>query len=409
MYNNKIQVVTDGALIKLVYNMAAGESIRRFDDGMLSNNTIKGIVSCSVSYEQGSTRLIYSLNVKPSLASMLRQSMKKNMVLSIFKEIAGVMQNSQSYMLSERNFVLDPRYIFIDTSKLTVEMIYIPTNDVCGVNLAQFIKTCISLGVFDTSMDSSYLTQLLNFVNTHEDISAFGLIKLIDEMMSDKVPSVPPSRPVVQVAQPIQMVNPQPAAAQNKPAGIPVQPVNQPSQQPQKTVSGKQKNGLFGSLLGKSKDTSSSKDNNPVSAPQPATGFSGIAIPGVNQLIMDNENGAPMAISPNKQEPKQAPTKKTPFLVDRNGKSTVIDRSPFWIGKSRQSQIVNSLVIDGDAGISKNHAYIECVNGKYYIVDPKSTNGTFINGKMIAKNSRTELKDGMKIGFWKAEFIFKVK
>ena len=66
-------------------------------------------------------------------------------------------------------------------------------------------------------------------------------------------------------------------------------------------------------------------------------------------------------------------------------------------------------MIDGDAGVSKNHAYIENVNGKYYIVDPKSTNGTFINGKMIAKNTRTELKDGIKIGIWKEEFIFRVK
>ena len=194
MYSNKIKVMTEGALIKLVYEMAPGESIRCFDDGMLSNNTIKGIVSCSVSYDQENTRLIYSLNVKPSLASMLRQSMTKNMVLSVFSDIASVMENSQSFMLSERNFVLDPRYIFIDTANHSVEMIYIPTNDVCGVYLSQFIKTCISLGVFDTSMDSSYLTRLLNFVNTHTDVSASGLKKLIDEMMNNKTPEAPARR-----------------------------------------------------------------------------------------------------------------------------------------------------------------------------------------------------------------------
>lgn len=393
MYNNKIQVMTEGALIKLVYDMAPGESIRRFDDGMLSNNTIKGIVSCSVSYDQERTRLIYSLNIKPSLASMLRQNMTKNTVLSVFRSIAAVMENSQSFMLSERNFVLDPRYIFIDTANLSVEMIYIPTNDVCGVYLSQFIKTCVSLGVFDTSMDSSYLTQLLNFVNTHADVSASGLRKLIDEMMTDKVPAAPARRPV----QPQQPAPAAPAARNIQPE-IPAATVSE-NKQPQTPPAGKSKNGLFGSILGKSKETPAKTPNPKPSAPaQNAPGFSGIAIPGSDQLIIDNakpEAPAPKAV--------QA------YLADKNGRSIVIDKSPFWIGKSRQSQIVNSLIIDGDAGVSKNHAYIENANGRFYIVDPKSTNGTFINGKMIPKNSRTELKDGVTIGIWKEEFIFKVK
>lgn len=390
MYSNKIKVMTEGALIKLVYEMAPGESIRCFDDGMLSNNTIKGIVSCSVSYDQENTRLIYSLNVKPSLASMLRQSMTKNMVLSVFSGIASVMENSQSFMLSERNFVLDPRYIFIDTANHSVEMIYIPTNDVCGVYLSQFIKTCISLGVFDTSMDSSYLTRLLNFVNTHTDVSASGLKKLIDEMMNNKTPEAPARHPV-QPAQQSQSAQSAPARSSQ---AIPSSPVPRENPNPQTPPPGKSKNGIFGSLLGKSKGTAAK-----TSAPAPgAPGFAGIAIPGSDQLIIDNAASV-----------KQTPKAPQAHLVDKTGRSAIIDKSPFWIGKSRQSQTANSLIIDGDAGVSKNHAYIENSNGKYYIVDPRSTNGTFINGKIIPKNTRTELKDGMKIGIWKEEFIFRVK
>lgn len=403
MYNNKIQVAAEGALIKLVYDMAPGESIRRFDDGMLSNNTIKGIVSCSVSYDQGSTRLIYSLNVKPSLASMLRQSMTRNAVLSIFRSIAAVMENSQSFMLSERNFVLDPRYIFIDTQKSAAEMIYIPTNDVCELRLGQFIKTCISLGVFDTSMDSSYLTQLLNFVNTHADVSAASLRKLIDEMLNSRVPAAPPRR-TVQTA---------PAAAAPKPAEVrsetPAVPAAAESEPPQ-TSPAKQKGGLLG-LLGKSRE-SPAKENAKAPAPaQQAPGFAGIAIPGSDQLIIDGtpQKSAPQPQAAQKTSLQKPSPKKTAQLVDKNGRGTVIDKSPFWIGKSRQSQTVNSLIIDGDAGVSKNHAYIESAGGKYYIIDPRSTNGTYINGKMIPKNSRTELKDGMKISFWKEEFTFRVK
>lgn len=398
MYNNKMHVMTEGALIRLVYDMVPGEVIRRFDNGMLSNNSIGGIVSFSVSYDNGNTRLIYSLNVRPTLASMLRQNMTKNTVLSIFRNIAAVMENSQLFMLSERNFVLDPRYIFVDTSDLSVEMIYVPTNDVCGVYLGQFIKTCVTLGVFDTSVDSSYLTQLLNFVNTHADVSASGLRKLIDDMMNDKTPAPQPRQPAP-AAQPVR------PAAVAKPAAPAAgsAPVNTPAQ----AAAAKNKNGLFGSLLNRSKEASPVQNATPAPAAKPvkqpkqvqtAPGFSGIAIPGADQLIIDG-----------KQQENKVTRSAVPCLVDKNGRSIPVSGSPFWIGKSRQSQIVNSLVIDGDAGVSKNHAYIENANGKYYIVDPKSTNGTFINGKMIAKNTRTELKDGMKIGIWKEEFIFRVK
>lgn len=399
MYNNKMHVMTEGALIRLVYDMAPGEVIRRFDNGMLSNNSIGGIVSFSVSYDNGNTRLIYSLNVRPALASMLRQNMTKNTVLSIFRNIAAVMENSQLFMLSERNFVLDPRYIFVDSSDLSVEMIYVPTNDVCGVYLGQFIKTCITLGVFDTSVDSSYLTQLLNFVNTHSDMSASGLRKLIDDMMNDKTPSPQPRQPAP-AAQPVR------PAAVAKSAVQAVGPA--PESTPAQPSAAKNKNGLFGSLLNRSKEAAPAQNAaspapaaKPVKQPkqvQTAPGFSGIAIPGADQLIIDG-----------KQQERKAAMPAVPCLVDKNGRSIPVSGSPFWIGKSRQSQIVNSLVIDGDAGVSKNHAYIENVNGKYYIVDPKSTNGTFINGKMIAKNTRTELKDGIKIGIWKEEFIFRVK
>lgn len=72
-------------------------------------------------------------------------------------------------------------------------------------------------------------------------------------------------------------------------------------------------------------------------------------------------------------------------------------------------QIVNSLIIDGNVGVSKNHAVIELMNGKYFLTDPHSTNGTYINGRMIEKGVRNELADGMKIGIWKEEFIFRME
>ena len=49
---NNIQVITDGAYTKFVYSLAQNETILSFPEGMLSNNSIKGVAGYSISYEQ---------------------------------------------------------------------------------------------------------------------------------------------------------------------------------------------------------------------------------------------------------------------------------------------------------------------------------------------------------------------
>ena len=40
-------------------------------------------------------------------------------------------------------------------------------------------------------------------------------------------------------------------------------------------------------------------------------------------------------------------------------------------------------MIDDNKAVSREHAEIRCLSGKYYIYDMDSANGTFVNGKQV--------------------------
>src|SRR3954466_11916627 len=57
----------------------------------------------------------------------------------------------------------------------------------------------------------------------------------------------------------------------------------------------------------------------------------------------------------------------------------------------------------GDAGVSSKHAKIWCEDGKYFLMDMGSTNGTFVNDKDV---DREQLNDGDVITFGMTKAAF---
>jgi hypothetical protein len=84
-----------------------------------------------------------------------------------------------------------------------------------------------------------------------------------------------------------------------------------------------------------------------------------------------------------------------PVLTYKDGKNLDITTIPFLLGKMK-SRVDG--VIDG-AGISRIHAIIKEVDGRYYLSDLNSLNGTEINGSPLDANETAEIKEGDKISF----------
>ncbi len=87
-----------------------------------------------------------------------------------------------------------------------------------------------------------------------------------------------------------------------------------------------------------------------------------------------------------------------------NGKEVHIplDRLPMTVGKLAS---VSDLVLD-DTTVSKMHARFEEHNGKVYLCDLNSTNGTIHNGVMLEVNQSVALEPGDKLRFGRTCFTY---
>lgn len=69
----------------------------------------------------------------------------------------------------------------------------------------------------------------------------------------------------------------------------------------------------------------------------------------------------------------------------------------------------SDIFIANNSYISKNHALIVSQNGNYYIVDRGSKNKTYVNGKAVVPEIKTEIDSGTIIRLANEEFIFKIQ
>jgi pSer/pThr/pTyr-binding forkhead associated (FHA) protein len=73
-----------------------------------------------------------------------------------------------------------------------------------------------------------------------------------------------------------------------------------------------------------------------------------------------------------------------------------ISQPRFTLGRAPDNN--GALPVDSGSGVSGHHAIVLQEQGEWYVQDAQSTNGTFINGRKLAKGSRERLQNGAVIG-----------
>lgn len=90
----------------------------------------------------------------------------------------------------------------------------------------------------------------------------------------------------------------------------------------------------------------------------------------------------------------------------RTKEAATIDHTDYKIGKERKN--VDFCIMDNTA-ISRIHASIVIRNDAYFIVDNRSTNYTFVNGKRIQPGREIPLRSGDEIVMADEEFVFSIR
>ena len=97
----------------------------------------------------------------------------------------------------------------------------------------------------------------------------------------------------------------------------------------------------------------------------------------------------------------------TAYLVRvGTGERALIDKTSFFVGKDATN---NDFVVTGNPAVSRKHAEIIVERGRYFILDLKSTNKTYVNGKVAPDAEKVELISEAKVRLANEEFIFLLK
>ena len=73
------------------------------------------------------------------------------------------------------------------------------------------------------------------------------------------------------------------------------------------------------------------------------------------------------------------------------GERILVDHVPFYLGTDLRTA---DYVIGGSRGVSRRHARITCSQGKCWLSDLHSTNGTLLNGRQLIPQEDTALANG---------------
>ena len=85
------------------------------------------------------------------------------------------------------------------------------------------------------------------------------------------------------------------------------------------------------------------------------------------------------------------------------GEKIELGKPSFVLGKNPEK---SDYAVADNTNISRGHAVITMRNGRYYVMDQNSTNGTFINGRIIKAGQDTEILPGDCLMLANEEFIF---
>ena len=81
----------------------------------------------------------------------------------------------------------------------------------------------------------------------------------------------------------------------------------------------------------------------------------------------------------------------------------MLDHFPFVVGKmkNRVDEVIN------DEGISRIHAMLKEQDGRYFISDLNSLNGTGLNGRLLEVNETAEITNGDTVSFANTSYVFR--
>lgn len=355
--------------------------------------------------EVGKKSIRYNVTEYISVSEYFKSVTSKERFLTAVQYILTGIRESQSMMFELKQFVLDKEYIFVNRQDKRICFVYFPIiNEDNKYDVKDFFNSLAFNTIFNQMEDCSYVTQYIQYFKQHMDFSLYDFENFINALKSD-MKSAPGALSGTLNSQSGRIGKSTNAAVytpsfNNKvstPVAHPSKLLTQPQIQSQKEVNRcpncnkeVRVTDAFCVMCGQK------LENKVIVTPQvqvkPRTG-------GTTMLGLDNDVKGTTILC------EEALVSYPKIIRISTSEQAEISKDDYVIGQTEGNA---DFCVNGNSAVSREHAHIIRKENKYYIIDYKSTNGTYVDNRKIDKGTPVEITDGMIVRLANEEFKFEL-
>ena len=359
---------------------------RRYQYCILGRCRIKGLLSCSLRYINDSAYLYYDISSRQNISLLYSgRNIEREWIRDFVWSLKQVQQELGRYLLDFNNILWYPEHIFQELENNIFSFLYVPYYE----GESGFMKL-MEFWVEHIDYNDEALVECV--YRMYERMERNGEVYLQSQIFDDveclerrNVPEL------------VCTVVEEKLVEEERPEAVKADFL--PGDSNEKGVQGKQRRderkGILGIIDGKKRRGKKIREDYRKDAQQVMTGYA---------VAEDNSYEKSLYGQTVFIEDKVENEECRHRLLTQDGCLIAsLDKSVLTIGKKKEEV---DLVLQ-DASVSRIHARITKEDGRFYVEDLNSTNGTFRNGVRMQPYERKRLDEGDEIRCGKEVFVFR--
>lgn len=172
-----------GSASFLVYEMEESEQLDEIGLGMLKNNQLPCVLPVAYVQVDDRRNLRWNISSKIDLESFLNGTINRTRLLNVFSSICDAVESAEDYLLDDKLFCLDKKYIFCDVSTGRTSLLYIPIiREGEALDILSFARSIMLAAHFQESEDNGYVATLMNNLNRPSGLTVPEFGELVREL-----------------------------------------------------------------------------------------------------------------------------------------------------------------------------------------------------------------------------------
>lgn len=402
---NKIKVISRSGRSLMVIKSLKGQQLTERELFVINNNQVRGLLNMSVERRGASFKLIYDISTMITFRQMLTAPLNKEAFVRILDNIRNNLKAMEDAHFNTEMVLMDFDHVMVNPATQTIYFIYVPIqffNN--GVSLRDFLLNIIQNCTFAPGEDDGYVKEYISTLQRSIGFSLFDLEEYVSRLSGVSLTS----RPRENRCPNCRMVLKNPGNyCTSCGAPLNVGGTSNKSRNTYDPLAGQSeqsghagRTGQTGCGFGRSGWDDEAQDNgrNHLSDTG-GWGTWGNVTGGTTVLGEEkNANGTTVLNGGDFAAAR-------PYLIRvRYQQKIIIDRENFRIGANPD----NDYVVRDNSAVSGKHAEFFSKDGRYFIKDLHSTNGTIVDGRNIGRGGEMEIYPGTDIRLANEDFTFNI-